>query len=187
MERRNSPRARCRFSCDLTRLHDRASGTVLDVSEGGLSVYTQLEVDQGDPLLVLMNVPKVGKIELETIIWHIRPARQRNSGEPCYLLGLMLYKAPDAYFELVPDSMPDEQHESDRVLEPQAGPLLDSETDTQGLTLFRIRIKARSGPRTRVLSLGAESENEARAHAMSELNNEWEVREVHDHGQLWSP
>lgn len=177
MERRNFPRARCRFSCNLTHRSERASGTVLDVSESGLSVYTQLEVDQGETLLVRMDVPKVGQLELETIIWHVRHTRRRDNGEPCFLLGLMLSKAPDVYFELVSHTMPDEPHESD-ALEPQSDPLPDLGTDTPGLRLFRVRVKARSGPRTRVLSLSAESEREARALVESEINDEWDVLEV---------
>ena len=195
MERRNSPRARCRLRCELTRLHQRADGTVLDISEGGLSVHTQLAVEQGEPVLVQIEVPKQGHLELETIVWHIRRGHRRDTGEPFNLLGLMVSKAPAAYFSLLPDTAPHAPRELERTPEPEPQPLPDSGTDAPepeprplpdsgtdppapDLHPFRIRVKARSGPRTRVLSLSAESESEARALAMSELNDEWDVLEV---------
>jgi len=178
MERRNSPRAKCRLRCELTHLHQRVSGTVLDISEGGLSIHTQLEVEQGELLLIRIEVPSQGYLELETIVWHIRRGRRRDSGEPCNLLGLMVSKAPAAYFTLLPHTAPDEPHALERTLEPKPRPLPDLGTDSPGLHSFRIRVKARSGPHTRLLSLSAESESEARALAMSELSDKWHILEV---------
>ncbi|MCP4896799.1 MAG: PilZ domain-containing protein [bacterium] len=108
MERRNSPRSKCQFRCELSHLHQRASGAVLDISENGLSVHTQLEVEQGESLLVRIEVPSQGSLDLEAIVWHIRRGRRRDSGEPCNLLGLMVCKAPAAYFRLLPHMAPDE-------------------------------------------------------------------------------
>jgi hypothetical protein len=178
MERRSSPRAQCRLRCELTHLRRRASGTVLDISEGGLSVQTQLEVEQAEPLLVRIEVSKQVDLELETMVWHIRRGCRRASGEPFNLLGLMISKAPAAYFRLLPHTAPDEPRELERTPEPEPRPLPDLGTESPGLRPFRIRVKARSGPRTRVLSLSAESESEARALAMSELDDEWQVLEV---------
>lgn len=46
------------------------------------------------------------------------------------------------------------------------------------LRLFRVRVKAKSGPRTRALTLGAVSLDEAYALACSELDDAWQVLEV---------
>ena len=178
MERRRSPRARCRFPCELVRLHERTDGTVLDVSEGGLSVHTQLGVDQGESLLVRIQVPNQGELELETMVWHVRRAHRRDSGEPCSVLGLMVSKAPDTYFALVPRTKTDERRKPDRALETKFSQSPNLGTDPTGLRPFHIRVKARSGPRTRVLSLSADSEDEARALAMASLDDEWELLEV---------
>jgi hypothetical protein len=180
MERRRSPRAKCRFPCELVRLRERTAGTVLDVSEGGLSVRTQLEVDQGEPLLVRIQVPNQDELELEAMVWHVRRTRQRNGGEPHRVLGLMVSKAPDAYFALVPSTTPDEGREPDGAPEAESSPLPDPGSDSTGLRSFHIRIKARSGPRTRVLSLSADSEDEARALALDGLDGEWELLEVRE-------
>ena len=101
MERRNGPRSKCRLRCRVTHRNQRADGMVLDISEGGLSVHTQLDVEQGEPLLVRIEVPRGDDLDLEAIVWHIRRGRRHDSGEPSNLLGLMISKAPDAYFELL--------------------------------------------------------------------------------------
>jgi hypothetical protein len=190
VERRNSPRAKCCFGCELNRGRQRGSGTVVDISESGLSVNTPFEVEQGEPLLVRIDVPRQGDLELETIVWTVRRGRRRDNGQPFSLLGLMISKAPDAYFKLLPDAAPERAPvpertpepetapEPDRVPEPEPQPVPDLEADPPDLRPFRIRVQARSGPRTRVLSVNAESESEARALAMSELGDDWHVLEV---------
>ena len=178
LERRKSPRARCRFRCELTRLRKRAHGTVVDVSEGGLSVYSQPGFEQGDALLVRIEVPDGSNLEIETLVWHVRRARRRDTGEACQILGLMLSKAPDDYLQLVPRSTPDERPGPDTTPEVGSDPLPDPGIEIANLHPFHIRVKARAGPRTRVLSLSAESEHEARILAVAELENEWDVLEV---------
>ena len=69
----------------------------------------------------------------------------------------MVSKAPAAYMRLLPHTASDEPQELGRAPEPR--PLPDLGTDSPGLRPFRIRVKARSGTRTRVLSLSAESES----------------------------
>jgi hypothetical protein len=46
-ERRANPRTQCRIPCEIESSSDRAGGTVLDVSEGGLSVQTTIEAELG--------------------------------------------------------------------------------------------------------------------------------------------
>jgi hypothetical protein len=79
----------------------------LEISEGGLSVHTHLEVEQGEPLLVRIEVPRQEDFVLETIVWHIRRGRRRDNGEPSSLLGLVISEAPAAYFELLSHKSPD--------------------------------------------------------------------------------
>jgi hypothetical protein len=177
-ERRKSPRAKCRFRCELARPGERADGMVVDVSEGGLSVHTPLELQQGETLIARVAVPNRGKLELEALVWHVRRARRRDTGEPCCVVGLMLSKVPDDYLGLLPRSTPEQRHKPETAPGAKSHPLFDLEPESVDLHSFRIRVKARSGPRTRILSLSAESENEARALAMVELEGSWDVLEV---------
>ena len=175
MERRKSERAQCRLRCELVRARERASGIVLDISEGGLSVQTQLEVEQGTALAVRIQLPNEGWLELEALVWHVRKGRHRQTNELRVVLGLMLAKAPEAYFELLPRATQTEPAPPADEVESQQPALAG---DSSSLCAFRVRIRARSGPRTRELSLSAESDDEARSLAVAELGRDWDVLEI---------
>ncbi len=101
-ERRVNPRTKCRIPCEVQSSSDRAGGTVLDVSEGGLSVQTTIEAQEGDVLLLHLSVPGEREcLELESFVWCTRSVRNRSTGERLSVLGLMLSKAPEAYFNLL--------------------------------------------------------------------------------------
>jgi len=177
MEKRKSERVRCRFDCEVARRSERAAGTVVDISEGGLSVQTQLEAEQGDALAVRIRHPREGALELETIVWHVRKARQRQTGEVCFFLGLVLSKAPDAYLELLPRA----SHTAPAEPAPQVESReLPPGEEARSLHAFRVRLKARSGPRTRLLTLDAPSSDGAGSLALAELGDDWEVLEVRE-------
>ncbi len=102
-EHRANPRTKCRIPCEVQSSSDRAAGTVLDVSEGGLSVQTTIEAEEGDTLLVHLRVPGEREcLELESIVWRTQSVRDRRTGERFSVLGLMLSKAPEVYFKLLP-------------------------------------------------------------------------------------
>lgn len=179
MERRSRPRVKTHFPCEIRRSKDRASCTVLDMSEGGLSVQSQLEVEPGEPLVVRLQLPHQREpLELVTTVWHARRTKHRQSGERSWVLGLLLSKAPDAYFELLPKGNPEEFPASNATTEPSTTERESPRAEPDGLQPFRLRVKLRSAPRTRVLTLSAESEAEARALAVADLDDEWEVLEV---------
>ncbi len=98
-----NPRTQCRIPCEVQSSSDRADGTVLDVSEGGLSVQTTIEAEEGDVLPVHLRVPEEReRLELESIVWRTRSVKDRRTGERFSVLGLMLLKVPEVYFELLP-------------------------------------------------------------------------------------
>ena len=103
-ERRANPRTMCRIPCEVQSSSDRAGGTVLDVSKGGLSVQTTIEAHEGDVLLVHLRMPGEREfLELESIVWCTRSLRDRRTGERFSVLGLVLSKAPEVYFKLLRD------------------------------------------------------------------------------------
>lgn len=197
MERRKSERVRCKLPCEIQRGRSEAVGTVLDMSEGGLSIQTGVEAGQGDVLRVRVKAAS-STLDVEGLVWHSRRVRRRSSAETTWILGLMISEAPDAYFALVPrtsarprpqeasgagapdQAAPDEAASEEAALE-EAAPHEASPEEPDDLLAFRIRVKQCSGPRTRVLSLNAESEDEARSFAIADLEGDWEVLEV------WAP
>jgi len=104
---------------------------------------------------------------------HARRVRDRETGEDTRVLGLMVSGACEAYSRVVPRSPAPPP-------EP-ASPSVASAPDEVGngeLAGFRIRVKQSAGPRTRILALSAESDEEARALAATHLGDEWEVLEI---------
>jgi hypothetical protein len=204
-ERRHSERIKCRFSCELVRSGKAIAGTVVDISSGGLAVRAEGDVAQGDPVEVRMNVPGHSILTVEALIWHVRRARLRETGETVHLLGLMISRAPEEFFALArgrrrsatrrggaraeasparadkrAPSTPascgsDPGRTADAVRSPAAKP---ADPVVNELAPFRIRLKHRASPRTRVLTVDASSRAEAREIAVSELGVEWEILET---------
>lgn len=175
MEKRKSERTRCQFGCKVTLRSESAAGTVVDISEGGLSVQTQLEGEQGDALTVRIQHPREGVVELETIVWHVRKVRQRQTGEIGFVLGLVLSKAPEAYLGLLPGTKDTAPAKPAPQVETSEFPPGEEASD---LDEFHVRLKSRSGPRTRLLNLDAPSSDEARSLALEGLGDDWEVLEI---------
>lgn len=174
MERRKSERVRCKLPCEIQRGPEKAAGTVLDMSEGGLSVETGFEACQGDSLHIRVMAP-ASTLEMEALVWHSRRVRRRSSAQTTWLLGLMICEAPDAYFDLVPRiSAPPKPREANGAGAPDQAP----PDEREDLLPFRIRVKQHSQPRTRILSLNADSEDEVRVLALADLEGDWEVLEI---------
>jgi hypothetical protein len=173
-ERRKSPRLRCRVPCEIVHASGSGKGTLIDFSEGGLCVHSDLEIEQGETLRVAFVLPRAGALEIEALAWHARRVRDRAGRQFC-ALGLMIASAPEAYLALVPKAAPT----TPRKNGPEAAvPGAGAGAGTAELQPFRIRLKALGGPRTRTLCVSAASTDEARALAVANLGAEWEVLEV---------
>jgi hypothetical protein len=173
MERRKSPRVKCRYPCEVLGSRHRASGTVLDLSEGGLSVLVASEADQGENLRIRFQAPDGVPIEVEGLLWHSRRVRDRASGENAWVLGLMISHACDAYPRLVTPPRASAPEPTRPKIVADTG-----EIDEEELLGFRIRVRQRASSRTRLLTLSAQSDEEARALAETQLQDGWEVLEV---------
>jgi hypothetical protein len=143
------------------------------MSEGGLSVLAALEAEQGEDLTVRFQAPDVGAVAVEAMLWHSRRVRDRATGENTRVLGLMVSRASEAYTRLVAPSGASPQESADASAVNDADEFGDGELDS-----YRIRVKERASPRTRVLTLSATSDEEARTLATTHLGDEWEVLEV---------
>lgn len=233
-ERRQSPRIRCRLRCTLRRGRRRVRARVLDVSEGGLCVLSPVSLHPKQTLVVQIEVPPRGPVEVEAIAWHVRQVKAGSSGRKAFSIGMILSKAGPGFEILLPggseasgawaaDALAEKLEdltgqEAAAGLQPSAqdppeemaleedalsaaeldGVDLDllspaelqdlaqatpsSEPWTPGpddtLKLFRIRVKAHAGPRTRTLTLGAVSATEAETLAGRELGDDWQILEV---------
>jgi hypothetical protein len=97
-ERRKHERVRCNFACFIARKKEPVRALVLDVSDGGLQIEAEITPpDQGFPLRLTLRPPTGKTIDIEGLVWHVKPSRKRGLN----LVGLVLSQAPDEYFSLV--------------------------------------------------------------------------------------
>jgi hypothetical protein len=203
---------------------------VLDVSEGGLCILSPVAFKPKQPLVIEIEIPPQGPVEVEAVVWHVRAAKSGRSGRKVWSIGMMISKAAAGFDALLPGHSRhwDDGASEARVGKPEerspdrrapAAPDLALEEDSLSaaelddldlellspaelkdltppspagrggspraktsspdtLRLFRIRVKAQTGPRTRTLTLGAVSVAEARALASADLGESWVILEV---------
>lgn len=196
----------------------------MDVSEGGLCLLSPIRLETKQRVLLRLDVPRHGNVEIEAVAWHVRQVKSSRADRRAWSIGMMITKAGEGFRFLLPaDAGDDIEFEDQSVAEAladmpqQAGasaldPLeLDSTLEedllsaeelenldlellspeelqsfgtaatpesNDGVRVFRVRVKAKTGPRTRCLTFGALSATEAETLARSELDESWIILEV---------
>ncbi len=191
--------------CDVEYLGKWLRALVLDVSDGGLALRIDREVQQGTNLLVRVSPPGRGQIEVRALVWHTRKVTAA-SGERVHVCGMVLTDdspewvswvqasieasmsatAPDlpalkekAPTRAAPEPPAPQAAEEPPPPPPPVAPPEAESAEEADLASYRIRLKARSGPRTRTLSLSAVDEAEARRLATEQFGGEWDLLEVY--------
>jgi hypothetical protein len=150
---------------------------IIDVSEGGICLISPVWLKPKEAFEVSIDVPGTGLAKVRAEIWHIRREKSRSTNERVWMAGASLLDADEAYAKLLraagvaPAS-------SETAKPPHAGSKSTEPIDQVEATVYRIRCKARVGPRTRVLTLAADSEDEAREFAVRDLGETWTVLEI---------
>ncbi len=201
-ERRKHERVRCNFACFIETKKEPVRALVLDVSDGGLQIETDVTPpEQGFPLLLTLRPPKGKTIRIEGLVWHVKESRKRGQKS----IGLVLSNAPDEYFSMVaslressetkagrrlvrpPQKRPAETNplpeepksadsgkEKEEATVPRVG-LPKPERRLPGLKRHAIRVKQSGGPRTCRLVVAASNPDEAKELALSEVGAGWDV------------
>lgn len=173
-ERRDHRRTQCQIPCAVEFGRTRIAGRVLDISQGGLCVWLPERLAPNTKVLISLEVPDIGPIDLETTVWHQRLVRQPASGERGWATGFVLEKADPAYQALVdPTSRSLESIPGLQDGEPEGESSMQEAAD-----IYRVRVGAPNGTRTNVLTLSAASEEAAREVTVADLPGEWDVLDV---------
>jgi hypothetical protein len=188
-ERRKEERIKVRFPCDLAFGSERASGMVMDVSAGGLSVASDKIADQGEGVFVRLHPKGRPSIDVEALVWNVRSVKSRGRGKASVRLGLVLSEAPDEFLELLKSKTPA------RVAKPRQparsaerrppGPAKEAEPEPVLVTppppeecRFRARVKQSDTNRTRLILVFAKSAEDAGEKALAEAGSGWILLEV---------
>jgi hypothetical protein len=135
---------------------------------------------------ISIDVPGTGLSRVHIEIWHIRREKSQNSNSKVWIAGAMLIDSDAAYAKLLSAT-----GIASGDINTAAPPASESPNqsgakngiqaiDTIEPRVFRIRCKAAGGPRSRVLSLAAESEEQARALATRDLGEAWTILEIRE-------
>jgi hypothetical protein len=193
VERRREPRLRCAIPCELRIAGNSVAGQVRNISAGGLGVVAEApDVDQGDPAALTLRVAGLGKIEVRTLVWHVRSLKRGQGSKAARSFGLVLSDAAPEFAQLVERLAAQRRRPSVGPRTPTtAPPCLDATpgaaADAPGgatsaeaprVREYRIRLKQSGGSRSyRVVASGVSPEAAAEA-ASKEVGAGWVVLEV---------
>jgi hypothetical protein len=185
-ERRKAMRAPCKLRCRVAKGREQLSARIVDVSKEGLCLISPAWLKPKEKYEISIDVPGTGLSRVHIEIWHIRREKSQSTNSKVWIAGAMLTDADEAYAKLL---------RATGITSRDTGPAVETAADTPNSPgtknaiqpidsieprVFRIRCKATGGPRSRVLSLAADSEEQARALATRDLGDEWAVLEIRE-------
>ncbi len=150
----------------MHRGRDRIKARVLDVCEGGLCVLSPVELKKGQTLQIAIDVPKHGPAKIEAFVWHVRSVKSRSTRRHTWSAGMVLVKSDDTYARLLPPAELNVSVED------------DPNDKSDELQVFRVRVRVRGEPRTRLLTLGAATKEEALELALVDLDDSWTIIDI---------
>ena len=160
------PRFRKRVPCRLQVTGSAHSGMVLNVSRGGLFVQTTAGASPGDSVHLDLAVGDAEPLPVDArVVWRrvVAPhLRTVSTGG----MGLHIQYANDAWFGFVGGLASSGFVEEGEAAPRAAGPS------------FRLRLRLAGSPRTRLLTVAAADEREARERVRSLTDAQWAVLDL---------
>jgi len=182
-------RKRRQLPCTLTLDGRNHGGLILDLSPGGLFIQSSAKVKPGDQIEIQTTLPGVeGRVRMlvEVVRKVITPSHLIKVARGG--IGVRIINAPEAYYQFMDelgvttDAGPLQNQRSEHprtepkvesrvaAAKPEAG--VDSPAPQP---TFRVRIKQSNGPRSRTLSVDADSAEDARSQALHAAGAGWIV------------
>jgi hypothetical protein len=170
-ERRGVGRIKKRIPCEVQLDGSWQRAFVLDVSFGGLFVQTGKAVTPGIEVGVRLTVPgDPFPIEVRGTVARNRRVPAQLAGVETPGLGLKIFAAPNAYYDMVAEL----SEKGGRALSAKPEPAAPKRPAKPEFE-FRVRAKQTSGSRSRMLVVSAASPEEAETRALRELGAKWKV------------
>ena len=165
------PRIKRRLPCDLFFNGGRHSGIVLNVSRSGLFIQTSIAANPGADVAINLNGPSGTAFEVDAkVVWK-RIVRSELMGVARGGVGLHIKRASEGYYEFL--SAIGESRETDAPIPPLA-------PRAGQLTRYHVRVKLDGQPRSRALTVFAESEDAARHQVLQKVGEGWLVIELEE-------
>ena len=187
-------RKRRQLPCTLTLDGRNHGGLILDLSPGGLFIQSSAKIKPGDQLEIQTTLPGVeGRVRMQVEV-------VRKVVAPSHLIkvarggvGVRIVNAPEAYYQFMDalgvevDAGPSkfQRAENQRARPEVRSPVAEAEPEAKvgadppaPQPKFRVRIKQSKGPRSRTLSVDADSAEDARSQALHAAGAGWIVLDV---------
>ncbi len=171
MEKRRQKRAHQRLTCQLVVGSQRHPAILRDISALGVFVQTRARPEPNS--LVELIFPADGsrpEIRVEAGVARERVVPPRLQASVPEGVGLEILDPPPEFQELLEhalDSETDDEADGGKRLAPT-------------LRVFRIRVKERGKPNSRVLTVRSHSADGARAQALSRTGRGWQVADIQE-------
>jgi hypothetical protein len=184
-------RKRRQLPCTLTLDGRNHGGLILDVSPGGLFIQSSAKIKPGDQVEIQTTLPGVGgriRMQVEVVRKVVVPAHLLKVARGG--VGVRIINAPEAYYQFMdalgvtadagPSKIGQSEHQraKSEVEAPvaEANPEREAEADPPApQPKFRVRIKQSQGPRSRAISVEADSAEDARSQALHAAGAGWIV------------
>ncbi len=194
-------RKRRQMPCTLTLDGRNHGGLILDLSPGGLYIQGSTKIKPGDQIEIQMTIPGIeGRHQLQVevvrkVVVPVQLLKVARGG-----VGVRIINAPEAYYQFMDElgvtadagTSKIEQLENRRARsaaaaplaeaksEPDSEPKAEAEPEAKAETpalqpKFSVRIKQSQGPRSRTVSVEADSEDDARRQALHAAGAGWIV------------
>ncbi len=183
-ERRVQKRIPCRHPVSLSGGAKPVSGTMRDVSAGGLSVQVPVFLEHGEVVEVEIQPPGRSPIVVQAIVWHSRRVRNRETSKQSFVVGMLLSSAPDEYAELLgdkrlatvrTDSSPKAARKVEVEPSKEAAPYRSQVDQPPEPQRYRVRIQLAGSSRTRSVAVFASSLDDAGRTAIADAGEDWRV------------
>jgi len=196
-ERRRTPRANCRLHGRIKKNRGHVRVRIVDISEGGLCLFSPVALESKRRIEIEIDVPGFAACVVQAEVWHVHREKGQKSSRKIWAVGAMLEKSDDAYLRLLaaagvaPEGVSAGPIDRTRFEPPtplsgSQGQIAVSSFMTDEMSseeeseprVFRVRVQARTGPRTRLLTFTASSRADAEVMAIADLEPEWRVVEI---------
>jgi hypothetical protein len=173
VEKRKQRRTRKRLTCELVIGSERHGAVVRDVAPTGLFVQTRIKLEPDTRVCVVISArAEQPELQLDARVARQRVVPPRLQSSVPGGVGLEVIDPPRSFQEFVASRIePGAKAASSRAPQEKAG---------SGVRTFRVRVKQRDKPNSRIITVRSESLHGARARALARAGRGWQIADIQE-------
>jgi hypothetical protein len=157
------------MACEIKAEGRLQRAIVLDFSRTGLFVQTSARLAPGTAVELSLQIQETGApIRLRARVARQKAVPSNLTSVAAGGVGLRIVEAPPPYYEALAEQEGADSRPNLATTSPTPPP-------RPALPRFRVRVKQTDGPRSRILDVEADDLEHARARALADMGNGWEI------------